>query len=73
MDMGVYVSARMDLSYFICGRIRNCQMGGGSAGFMLVRNPTETGTENDFYDAFIQVVKKVRERLQYHLRLFQVF
>lgn len=63
MDTGIYVSARMDLSYFICGQIRNCQLGGLSASFMSVWNPAETGTEDRFYDAFIQVVKKVRKRL----------
>lgn len=61
--MGVYVSARMDLSYFICGRIRNCQPGGVSASFMSVWNPAEKGTEEEFYDAFIQMVQEVGERL----------
>ena len=60
---GIYITARMNMSYFICGRIRNCILGGESVNYVSVRNPDELSSKTEFYNAFLEVVQNVRARL----------
>lgn len=63
LETGIYISARLNISYFICGKIRNCDLGGLSANFVSVKDPLGTETEEEFYNALLEVVRRVRERL----------
>ena len=60
---GIYITARMNMSYFICGRIRNCNLGGESVNYVSVRNPSELSSKTELYNVFLEVVQKVRARL----------
>lgn len=57
---GTYVSATLFTSYFICGHNRGCDLGGLSAQYTVVWNPTEVEEEEVFHEAFIDVVENVK-------------
>ena len=63
LESGIYISARLDISYFICGKIRNCDLGGLSASFVSLKDPLGTETEEQFYSALLEVVRRVRKKL----------
>ena len=63
LESGIYISARLDISYFICGKIRNCDLGGLSASFVSLKDPLGAETEEQFYSALLEVVRRVRKKL----------
>ena len=69
---GIYITARMNMSYFICGRIRNCNLGGESVNYVSVRNPSELSSKTEFYNVFLEVVQKLEQDLETLIWVFRL-
>lgn len=61
LETGIYISARLSMSYMICGDRRGCDLKGPAAEYTSVWNPVEVESEEDFHRTFIRVVKDVRK------------
>ena len=61
LETGIYISARLAMSYMICGDRRGCELKGPTAEYTSVWNPVEVESETEFHKTFIRVVKGVRE------------
>ena len=60
---GIYVNAWLSESYFLCGDKRGPDLDGLTANFIIIWNPVEVGSYEEFHEAFTQVVNGVRDIL----------
>ena len=60
---GIYVNAQLNESYFLCGDEREAELDGLTANFIIIWNPVEVESAENFHKAFTQVVNGVRELL----------
>ena len=60
---GIYVNAQLSESYFLCGDEREAELDGLTANFIIIWNPVEVESDEEFHEAFTQVVNGVRELL----------
>ncbi|MFR3647202.1 MAG: hypothetical protein ACLTXE_08895 [Enterocloster aldenensis] len=60
---GIYVNAQLNGSYFLCGDKRESELDGLTANFIIIWNPVEVESAENFHKAFTQVVNGVRELL----------
>ena len=61
LETGIYISARLAMSYMICGDRRGCDLKGPTAEYTSVWNPVEVESEAEFHKTYIRVVKDVRK------------
>ncbi len=62
-DCGIFVTGLIDTGRLVCGRIRGCELGETAHSISSVRNPIETPDETEFYHAFRNIVREVKEKL----------
>ena len=60
---GIYVNAWLSESYFLCGDKRGPDLDGLTANFIIIWNPVEVESYEEFHEAFTKVVNGVREIL----------
>ena len=61
LETGIYISARLAMSYMICGDGWGCDLKGPTAEYTSVWNPVEVESEAEFHKTYIRVVKDVRK------------
>ena len=59
----VVIAGLMPESYFLCGDEREAELDGLTANFIIIWNPVEVESDEEFHEAFTQVVNGVRELL----------
>ncbi|KMW14126.1 hypothetical protein HMPREF9470_04888 [[Clostridium] citroniae WAL-19142] len=62
-ETGMRVDARLSIPYYICDKYENCNLSGPIANYVCMWEPTELESQEDYYVALLQVVRRVRERL----------
>lgn len=62
-NTGIYVNAWLNESYFLCGDKRGPELDGPTANFIIIWNPVEVESYEEFHEAFTQIVNGVREIL----------
>lgn len=62
-NSSLFISALVGTNLLVCGPTRGCDLGGTTYILSTIRNPIESDNESYFWGAYINVVKKFRERL----------
>ena len=66
-ETGMRVDARLSIPYYICDKYENCNLSGPIANYVCMWEPTELESQEDYYVALLQVVRRVRERFRHTL------